>query len=995
MKKLQLLILLLFCKQIIAQETFPINGVSNTFEAIYAFTNAHIFTSPGNEIENGILLIQGDKIIAVDSNLTIPEGAIIKDLNGDYIYPSFIDLYSDYGLAKVSSGKYNYRPQYESSKAGAYHWNEAIHPEINAGKEFFTNEDKAKTYLENGFGTVLTHSQDGILRGKGAFVALSNKSANENLLLNDGASFFSFKKGVSRQKNPSSLMGSIALIRQTFLDTEWYQEQKKQTNLSYEALINQQGLPHIFALNDELDYSRVYKIADEFEVDFIIKGNGKEFLRINEVAETEFPLIIPINFPNSYDVSNPETAQWVSLQKLKNWETAPYNLAILEQNDIEFCITSSNLKDSKDFLKNLRLAIDKGLSKSTALAALTTTPASLIEADDKVGVLENGMLANFIICSEDIFEKGKIYENWTLGEKHIINKKQETDIRGYYTFNSEEFKNKLISIEGKETKPKATFYTLDSTALISNLSQNNYNFSNNDGSFRAIGKFENNKIIGRYQDENGVFHTFNMVRDSLITETVKDEKEDEELLTEIPNVWLPNKSFGFDVSPQFKNVLFKNATIWTNESEGILENTDIAISSGKIIGIGSLLSPFDYFDEGSYETIDASKMHLTSGIIDEHSHIAISRGVNEGSQAVSAEVRIGDVINPNDHNIYRQLAGGTVASQLLHGSANPIGGQAAMIKLRWGSSAEEMKIVNADGFIKFALGENVKQSNWGDFERIRFPQTRMGVEQVFYDAFYRAKAYQQSWNDYNELSNSDRKNTTPPREDLELNALVEILNSERFISCHSYVQSEINMLMHVADSMGFTVSTFTHILEGYKVADKMKEHGAGGSTFSDWWAYKYEVNDAIPYNATLLNNAGVITAINSDDAEMGRRLNQEAAKAVKYGGSSEEDAWKMVTLNPAKLLHLDDRMGSLKIGKDADIVLWTDNPLSVYAKVIQTYVDGKLMFDSEIDKELRDRDLKERMRIIKLMSEDKNGGKKTKPEPTTEKLYHCDTEHEE
>ena len=271
----------------------------------------------------------------------------------------------------------------------------------------------------------------------------------------------------------------------------------------------------------------------------------------------------------------------------------------------------------------------------------------------------------------------------------------------------------------------------------------------------------------------------------------------------------------------------------------------------------------------------------------------------------------------------------------------------------------------------------------------------MGVEQVFYDAFYRARAYQKAWEDYNNLSSDEKKNTLAPREDLELNALVEILNSERFITCHSYVQSEINMLMHVADSMGFTVNTFTHILEGYKVANKMKEHGAGGSTFSDWWAYKFEVNEAIPYNATLLNNAGVITAINSDDAEMGRRLNQEAAKAVKYGGTSEEDAWKMVTLNPAKLLHLDNRMGSIKIGKDADIVLWTDNPLSIYAKVIQTYVDGKLMFDVEFDKELQQRDQKERMRIIKLMSEEKNRGEKEKAKPTIEKLYHCDTEYDE
>jgi imidazolonepropionase-like amidohydrolase len=203
------------------------------------------------------------------------------------------------------------------------------------------------------------------------------------------------------------------------------------------------------------------------------------------------------------------------------------------------------------------------------------------------------------------------------------------------------------------------------------------------------------------------------------------------------------------------------------------------------------------------------------------------------------------------------------------------------------------------------------------------------------------------------------------------------------------------MLMHVADSMHFTVNTFTHILEGYKIANKMKEHGVGGSTFSDWWAYKFEVNEAIPYNAALLNNAGVVTAINSDDAEMGRRLNQEAAKAVKYGGTSEEDAWKMVTLNPAKLLHVDNRMGSIKIGKDADIVLWTENPLSIYAKVVQTYVDGKLMFSIEVDKQLRKRDRLERMRIIKLMSEDKNEGKKKKPQPTEDKLYHCDTDHEE
>ena len=994
MKIPRIIIYLTLCSQIFAQETFPVNGVAETFEPIYAFTNANIISSPGVKYKNSTLIVQGNKILALDSNLNIPKGAIVYDLDGDYIYPSFIDLYSDYGLPKAKKGKYHYRPQYKSNKTGAYHWNEAVHPEINAGNEFSSNHKQAESYLSNGFGAVVTHIQDGILRGSAALVALSKKSDNENLLVRECAAFYSFKKGMSTQKNPTSLMGSISLVRQTFLDAEWYKSQKDQTNLSYDAFINQQKLPQIFALNDELDYSRLYKIADEFEIDFIAKGNGKEFLRVTEIADTDFPVIIPINFPNAYEVSNPETADWISLEKLKYWELAPYNPAILAQNKIKMCITSSGIKDSADFLKNLRIAITKGLSKEDALAALTTTPASLISMDNILGSLKTGMLANFIITSNDIFEKGEIYENWNLGEQNIVNKKQVFDIRGYYTFNSDEFKNKSIVIKGELSKPKAIFYQLDSAAIITNLSQNKLNLSNYDGSFRAIGKFINGEINGRYQNKNGKYYNFSMVRDSLF---FKKEKQltNNELNPATPKTWFPNKAFGFENPPKQRNVLFKNATIWTNEAEGILQNSDVIISKGKIIAIGSLLSPLDYFKEDEFETIDASNLHLTSGIIDEHSHIAISRGVNEASQAVSAEVRIGDVINPNDHNIYRQLSGGTVASQLLHGSANPVGGQSAIIKLRWGSDAEEMKIKNADQFIKFALGENVKQSNWGDFENERFPQTRMGVEQVFYDAFYRARVYENAWDDYNNLSSVERRKAIAPREDLELNALVEILNSERFITCHSYVQSEINMLMHVADSMGFKINTFTHILEGYKVANKMKEHGAGGSTFSDWWAYKFEVNEAIPYNATLLNDAGVVTAINSDDAEMGRRLNQEAAKAVKYGKTSEEDAWKMITLNPAILLHLDKKMGSIKIGKDADIVLWTDNPLSVYAKVTQTYVDGKLMFDVEFDKKLQTRDKKERIRIIKLMSKDKSGSKKIQPKQTIAKLYHCDTEYEE
>ncbi len=457
------------------------------------------------------------------------------------------------------------------------------------------------------------------------------------------------------------------------------------------------------------------------------------------------------------------------------------------------------------------------------------------------------------------------------------------------------------------------------------------------------------------------------------TQSTKEEK-DSIVKPNLAEIIYPFTDYGSSKIAAEEEIIFKNASVWTNEKEGVLGEADVWIKAGKIVAVGkNLNSP-------TAKTIDAKGKHLTNGIIDEHSHLAIYRGVNECTQAITAEVRIGDVLNSEDLNIYRQLAGGVIGAQLLHGSCNPVGGQSAIIKLRWGKSPEELKIAGADGFIKFALGENVKQSNWGSAGS-RYPQTRMGVEQVYVDAFTRAREYEKKM----------KLNPLLTRKDLELETLLEILNKKRFISCHSYVQSEINMLMHVADSFGFKVNTFTHILEGYKVADKMKAHGVSASTFADWWAYKYEVVEAIPYNGAILHNMGVTTAINSDDAEMGRRLNQEAAKMVKYGKLSEEAAWKMVTLNPAKMLHLDKFTGSIKAGKDADLVLWNDNPLSIYAKPEMTFVDGICYFSLEKDKELREYIKKERNRIIQLMIQAKNKGEKAVAHVTEQdEVYHCE-----
>ncbi|MGN6401864.1 MAG: amidohydrolase family protein, partial [Flavisolibacter sp.] len=326
-----------------------------------------------------------------------------------------------------------------------------------------------------------------------------------------------------------------------------------------------------------------------------------------------------------------------------------------------------------------------------------------------------------------------------------------------------------------------------------------------------------------------------------------------------------------------------------------------------------------------------------------------------------------------------------------HGSANTIGGQTQLIKLRWGADDDELKFKGSAPFIKFALGENVKRSPAIAGQQNRYPDTRMGVEQVLTDAFTRAKDYEKAWKEYD--ANKNKKGVVAPRRDLELDALVEILNNKRFITCHSYVQSEILSSIDVANKLGFHYNTFTHILEGYKVAKEMLAHGANASTFSDWWAYKMEVQDAIPYNAAIMHRVGLNVAINSDDAEMARRLNQEAAKIVKYGGVSEEDALKMVTLNPAKMLHVEDKVGSLKVGKDGDVVLWSDNPLSIYAKSLYTIVDGTIYFDRAKDEQMQKQVDAERSRLVKKMIGEKRSGAPVQPAQPSYQIMQTCSEH--
>lgn len=986
-------------------QTFPTNGAPNPNHNYYAFSNCTLHVDANTIINNATLLIKDGMIVEAAEKVKVPDGAVSVDLKGKHIYPSFIEMYSDYGMPENKPSPRNFfgGPQMESNIKGAYGWNQAIRADMDANRIFANNEVKAEELRKMGFGTVLTSNKDGIVRGSGAVVLLNTqKKENENILKDKAAAFYSFNKGSSTQDYPSSLMGSIALLRQTYLDAQWYatNKSKAEYNLSLEAFNALQALPSIFETSTKLNSLRADKIGDEFKVKYIIKGSGDEYQRISDLELANCRFIIPLNFPDAYDVEDPYDAELVSTADLKHWEMAPANAKFMQDNFIPFAITTADLKDKAKFWKNLRKAIQYGLNEKNALKTLTSIPAEMLGMSDKIGALKKGMVANFLITSKNVFEEGVvIYENWVGGTPYRMSDLNMPDIRGKYELSYGENKYK-IEIGGEADKLNSNIILKDTskTNLTVSFKNNSAVFYFNKDSLTLVQcqltyNAASNSFTGKAQSGNGVWYDAIMTRTGDISEKKKDEKKKEVALT--GEVYYPFVSYGRpelkeNMTQKYRNrlgaILIKKATVWTNDTAGILKEQDVYVVDGKIVRIAPNI---EATKGASAKVIDARGKHLTAGIIDEHSHIAISEGVNEGTQSSSSEVRIGDVVNCDDINIYRQLSGGVTCAHLLHGSANAIGGQTQLIKLRWGLAPEDMKYDKWDGFIKFALGENVKQSNWGDFNAVRFPQTRMGVEQVYYDYFTRAKEYAAKWKTFSE---SKDKLKIAPRKDLELEALVEILNKKRFITCHSYVKSEIDMLMHVADSMGFKVNTFTHILEGYKVADKMKAHGVAASTFSDWWAYKMEVMDAIPYNAALMTKMGLVTAVNSDDAEMGRRLNQEAAKAIKYGGLSEEEAWKLCTLNPAKMLHIDDKVGSVKVGKVADLVLWSDNPLSINAKAEKTIIDGIVYYDVDEDAKLREEIKKERARIIlKMIKEKQSGANTQKPGPRRPRLYHCET----
>lgn len=1037
--------------------TDPIVGLRDNVPGIYALENIDIVVRPGKRIEAGTILIRNGAIIAAGKDVDVPETAERLDRSGHVAYAGLIDAYSEVEVVDPSRD------------AGAPHWNGNVMPQRAAASVAAEGIFDGKKLRSQGITIRLLAPEGGIVKGTSCLV-LTGDGASGELLLDDSvfqhlALTVPRRRGGGRDSYPNSPMGAVALLRQTLLDAQWYADAldayksngklpRPSFDIGLETLVQaKQTSKFVVDAPNERMALRAQKLANEFSLDIILHGSGREYRQLAEIAGIGKPMLIPVDFADAPKINSESDARETSLQELLDWELAPSNPARLAEAGVTFCLTTDGLSDAEKFLEQVRKAVDAGLDADVALAAITTTPASLLGIADWAGSIESGKLANLVVTDGDLFKSGtKTIETWVAGEQYVVTEPEKTSLKSIEgawvvsgkleTEEPDETESLKLVLKKKGSGMSGTLSEIDDeedseesdaedkaddeekpaddeadgddeegekpvdltkvtrerdrlTAAV-DLSKIDDDFAagiswitilttDTDEGIEVVDAFvtlpsgqaikvdvspfvepeteeteteaaeeeAKEESSDEAEDANSEDEAEEGDSDSPDTDSGskeedsaadEDEADEAEPEDQYPNIDIvyPLGAYGLAEPIESKTaVVFRGATVWTCGDAGILEDTDVLIVDGCIEAIGVDLE----VPEGC-EEINVDGKHLTPGLIDCHSHMATDGGVNESGQTITAEVRIEDFIDNSDISIYRQLAGGLTTSNILHGSANPIGGQNQVIKLRWGGTMDEMLFDGAPKGIKFALGENVKRSSG------RYPDTRMGVEQIVRDQFLAAQEYADAHRRYR----TGDRSTLPPRVDLQLQAIAEILAGDRWIHCHSYRQDEIVALLDTLDEFGVQIGSLQHILEGYKVADRMAQHGATASSFSDWWAYKFEVWDAIPYNGALLHEAGIVVSFNSDDAELARHMNTEAAKAVKYGGVSPEEALKFVTLNPAKQLRIDDRVGSIEVGKDADLAVWSRQPLSTMTRCEQTWIDGRCYFSLDRDVELKARD---------------------------------------
>ncbi len=882
---------------------------------VYAITNARIVPVSGAVIPRGTVVVRDGLIEAVGANVAAPADARTLDGTGLTVYPAMVDGFTKLGMPQAAD--YTVTPRGDAYPVAS------VRAENDATALLKPDPATFDVRRKLGWGAALTAPGVGVFSGTGAVISLRSANAASDLVIKAPvASYVNFAAPDPTGGYPNSLMGEVALTRQALYDAQdaarRIADYEKNPNgkarpkisralLSLVSVVNKQR-PLIIRGASALSIRRALKLCAEFGLHPVIEGGGEAY-RVTDLLKTaDAAVLLSADLPEAPRVA-PGDDDPSTLQGYRSRALAPNSAALLARAGVPFAFTTNGMTNPADFARNVRRMIAAGLTQDKAVEAATLAPARLLGVDRQLGSVEKGKIANLIVATGDLFgEKTKIKYVFTDGEEEEIDATPAAAPapggRGGGAANAAARAAMLAAL------PPGVTVEMAREAL------------------------ETNPQVAQRFLPAGV--TLEQARAALADPAAPPTGTATETVKAPPPV---GDGLVPPLPPQVAtSFVLRGATVWTVGPQGTLPVADVYVVNGKIAAVGTNLAV-----PAGVAEIDARGKSVTPGMIDCHSHTAIEGGVNEGSNIVTAEVRIGDVINAEDINIYRQLAGGTTAANLLHGSANAIGGQNAVVKWRWGATPDEMLLKQAPPGIKFALGENPKQSNYSA-PTSRYPASRMGVEKVIRQSFGRARDYQAQWKAFR-----DGKTALAPRRDLQLDALVEVLEGKRLVHCHSYRQDEILMMVRVADEYGFKMATFQHVLEGYKVADELARHGAGASTFSDWWAFKIEAYDAIPYNGALMSARGVVTSFNSDDSELARRLNLEAAKAIHWGGMTPDDAIKLVTINPAKQLRIDKYVGSLEAGKDADLVVWSGDPLSTISVCEKTFVDGKLYFDRQSD----------------------------------------------
>jgi imidazolonepropionase-like amidohydrolase len=946
----------------------PVAGLRENASGFHALTGARVVTAPGQVLENATIVIRNGLITAVGANVQAPAGARVWDLKGQTIYPGFIDAHADLGMDAVPQG----------GDVGPTHWNPQVRAWFSTTSSLKDDSTRRAALRSLGFGAALAVPKQGIFRGKASVLNLSDVGVRERVLRADLLQTVGFDRSFQLGgMYPNSAMGTTALMKQTFMDAEWYIRAQAAYENSGRAILPpetsealaalrdvvQGRQPVLFETGSEEEYLRARRIATDFKVTPWFRGSGYEYRIVDVLKGRTDPLIVPLSFPDAPDVSNPEAALNVSLGQLRHWYEAPASAARLSEAGVRFALTTDGLSSLTQFLPNLRIAVARGLPADKALEALTTVPAAWLGIDRTHGTIAVGKIANLIVADGNLFtEEATVRDVWVQGTRYGVTRPPQIDPRGTWRIASDDSDGfaATLTLEGPLNRIRGTIerdgrraINLATARIVAETGRLEVTFPGEqlgyEGTVLMTGSVSGDQVFGWTSLPNGTDPSFRGSRTEAFEGAARGTVAMRVPKLDLP--WVrPMMEFGRAAVPeQPATVLVKNGTVWTQGPQGRLENADLLVQRGKVVRVGQNLTA-----PAGAVVIDATGKHVTPGLIDPHTHTGVS-SVNESGFAIVPEVQMGDVLVINSIWMYRQLAGGLTTQMVKHGSANPIGGENVFVKNRWGMLPDEQRLENAPRTVKFALGENPKRSP------NRYPNTRMGVQEIIRDHFLAARDYEKEWKRW-----ETDKSGIPPRRDLRMEAILDILNQKLLISSHGYRADEFLALVRLAEEFGFKVQTLQHGVEAYKIASELKEAGVAAVVWSDWGAFKLESYDATSYNARLLMEAGVVTSLHSDDAEISTRMNWEAGKLLR-SGVEEEQALSTVTLQAAKAVAIDSRIGSLEAGKDADFVIWNGNPLSQFTKAEQTWVDGRRFFSLDEDVKLRAEVTTQRAQLIQAI----------------------------